>query len=79
METFGDFDAAEEVLQILIQDNIPQLESQGGLPKTMSTIKFSSCINLGNIANKRNDLEKALELYISASKIRVKITKLLVL
>lgn len=59
--------AAEDILQTLIEDNIPQLESQGGLPKTMCTIKYSCYVNLGSIALKKQKLDTALENYLTVS------------
>lgn len=64
LQSCGELLAAEDILQTLIEDNIPQLESQGGLPKTMSTIKYSCYVNLGSIALKKQQLKVALDNYI---------------
>ncbi|GJQ83227.1 hypothetical protein Trydic_g8826 [Trypoxylus dichotomus] len=69
LQSCGELLAAEDILQTLIEDNIPQLESQGGLPKTMSTIKYSCYINLGSIALKKQKLEVALDHYLIASEL----------
>lgn len=63
-----DFTEAEKVLLELIEQKIPALENEGGLPKTMGTLKYSCYINLGNIAIKKNDSQSALEHYSSVSK-----------
>ncbi|KAK4873288.1 hypothetical protein RN001_015317 [Aquatica leii] len=63
------YEEAEVLLQQLLQDNIPQLESQGGLPKTMSTLKYSCYMNLGHIAKEKNDLANALTNYVYASEL----------
>lgn len=55
---------SEKILQELITENIPQLENQGGLPKTMSTIKYSCYINLGRIFTERGNTADALENYL---------------
>ncbi|KAF5297375.1 hypothetical protein FQR65_LT01305 [Abscondita terminalis] len=63
------YEEAEALLQQLLEDNIPQLESQGGLPKTMSTLKYSCFLNLGHIAKEKNDFEVALKNYVHASEL----------
>lgn len=63
----GNLAKSQEILTKLLDDNIPQLESQGGLPKTMSTIKYSCNINLGRIALENNEVEHALEKYLIVS------------
>lgn len=55
---------SEEILQHLIKENIPQLENQGRLPKTMSTIKYSCYINLGRIFSERGNIKDALDNYL---------------
>lgn len=55
---------AEALLRQLINENIPQLENEGGLPKTMSTIKYSCYVNLGNIAIQKNNSIEALDNYL---------------
>ncbi|KRT80855.1 hypothetical protein AMK59_5432, partial [Oryctes borbonicus] len=69
LQSCGELLAAEDILQILIEDNIPQLESQGGLPKTMSTIKYSCYVNLGSIALKKQKLQVALDNFLIASEL----------
>lgn len=63
----GSLVKSEEMLTKLIDENIPQLESQGGLPKTMSTIKYSCYINLGRILLEKNEVKDALENYLIVS------------
>lgn len=60
----GQLSDSEKILQQLIEENIPQLENQGGLPKTMSTIKYSCYINLGRIFSERGSTKDALENYL---------------
>lgn len=60
----GQLSDSEKILQELIEENIPQLENQGGLPKTMSTIKYSCYINLGRIFSERGNTKDALENYL---------------
>lgn len=55
---------SETILIKLITENIPQLENQGGLPKTMSTIKYSCYINLGRILLEKGEINDALEHYL---------------
>lgn len=66
--TNGQLDESELILKQLINENIPQLESQGGLPKTMSTIKYSCYINIGRIYLERRELENALENFLTVSR-----------
>lgn len=66
LQSCGELLAAEDILQTLVEENIPQLE-QGGLPKTMSTIKYSCYVNLGAIALKKQKLNVALENYLIVS------------
>ncbi|XP_031357687.1 calcineurin-binding protein cabin-1-like isoform X2 [Photinus pyralis] len=63
------YEEAEALLNQLLQENIPQLESQGGLPKTMSTLKYSCYTNLGNISKERNNLDSALTNYSAAAEL----------
>lgn len=60
----GQLSDSEKILQQLISENIPQLENQGGLPKTMSTIKYSCYINMGRIFSERKNTSDALESYL---------------
>ncbi|XP_022907944.2 calcineurin-binding protein cabin-1-like isoform X2 [Onthophagus taurus] len=69
IQSCGDYIAAEDILQTLLNENIPQLEIQGGLPKTMSTIKYSCYVNLGAIAIKQKKLSEALKNYLGASEL----------
>ncbi|XP_076263012.1 calcineurin-binding protein cabin-1-like isoform X2 [Rhynchophorus ferrugineus] len=58
---------SEDTLRQLIEKNIPELENNGGLPKSMSTLKYSCYVNLGNIHLKQNNTFKALEALTQAS------------
>ncbi|RZC42711.1 calcineurin-binding protein cabin-1, partial [Asbolus verrucosus] len=60
---------ADEILLNLINENIPQLENHGGLPSSMSTLKYSCYFNLGNIYIKKGDLDNALDYYLNASEL----------
>lgn len=60
---------AEQIVKQLVNDNIPQLETEGGLPKTMSTLKFSCLTNLGSIAMKKGETQAALDHYLLASEL----------
>lgn len=59
-----EFDEAEAIIRQLIKENIPQLEAEGGLPKTMSTLKFSCYTNLGSISMKKGEIKDSLENYL---------------
>ncbi|KAF2890687.1 hypothetical protein ILUMI_15486, partial [Ignelater luminosus] len=61
----GDLEESETVLQQILKENIPQLEAQGGLPKTMSTLKYSCYINLGSNAYERDDIKLALDYFLT--------------
>lgn len=63
----GDLEESEAVLQQLLKENIPQLETQGGLPKTMSTLKYSCYVNLGSNANERGDIKLALDYFLTVN------------
>ena len=56
---------AEEILLNLLNENIPQLENNGGLPSSMSTLKYSCCVNIGNVYVKKGDIDNALEYYLN--------------
>lgn len=56
---------AEEILLNLIKENIPQLENHGGLPSSMSTLKYSCFVNIGNIYLKKGDADNALDNYLN--------------
>ncbi|KAJ8947584.1 hypothetical protein NQ318_010096 [Aromia moschata] len=60
---------AESILLKLVDENIPLLENNGGLPKSMSTLKYSCFVNLGNIYLKENKVNEALEKYLTASEL----------
>ncbi|XP_063910388.1 calcineurin-binding protein cabin-1-like isoform X2 [Zophobas morio] len=60
---------AEEILLNLLNENIPQLENNGGLPSSMSTLKYSCCVNIGNVYVKKGDIDNALEYYLNASEL----------
>lgn len=55
------FGESEDTLRQLIEKNIPELENNGGLPKSMSSLKYSCYVNLGDIYLKQNNTFKALE------------------
>lgn len=65
----NELNEAEEIIKKLINENIPQLESEGGLPKTMSTLKYSCFINLGSISMKKGETKSALDNYLHASEL----------
>ncbi|XP_060519435.1 calcineurin-binding protein cabin-1-like isoform X2 [Cylas formicarius] len=58
-----------EILNGLVSENIPLLENNGGLPKSMASLKFSCYLNLGNNFLHSNDINKALENYLVASEL----------
>ncbi|XP_030756514.1 calcineurin-binding protein cabin-1-like isoform X2 [Sitophilus oryzae] len=60
---------SEQILKELIEENIPKLENNGGLPKSMSTLKYSCYVNLGNTYLSRNNISRALETYTLASEL----------
>ncbi|CAH0547224.1 unnamed protein product [Brassicogethes aeneus] len=60
---------SEAILLKLIEENIPLLENNGGLPKSMSTLKFSCYLNLGHVYLKQENTSKALENYLTASEL----------
>lgn len=60
----GQLNESEEILRHLIDVNIPDLENQGGLPKTMSTIKYSCYINMGRIYLEKGNTKDALDNYL---------------
>ncbi|KAJ8969411.1 hypothetical protein NQ317_010319 [Molorchus minor] len=64
LQTQENYSEAEEILLKLTNENIPLLENNGGLPKSMSTLKYSCFMNLGNIYIKGNKVNKALEKYL---------------
>ncbi|XP_072399616.1 uncharacterized protein [Diabrotica undecimpunctata] len=63
------FSEAESILSKLIEENIPLLENNGGLPKSMSNLKYSCHMNIGNIYLKLNRVNEALEKYLLASEL----------
>ncbi|XP_049819856.1 calcineurin-binding protein cabin-1-like isoform X2 [Aethina tumida] len=65
----GDLQESESILIKLIEENIPLLENNGGLPKSMSTLKYSCYLNLGDIYLNKENIAKALEQYLTASEL----------
>lgn len=61
------FTEAESILLKLIDENIPLLENNGGLPKSMSNLKYSCHVNIGNIYLKLNRVNDALERFLLVS------------
>lgn len=55
------------MLQKLLDENIPLLEDNGGLPKSMQTLKFSCHINIGNIYLKSDNVSEALDTFLVVS------------
>nr|CAI5861584.1 unnamed protein product [Callosobruchus analis] len=64
LQTKGEYDESEAILLKLIEENIPQLENNGGLPKSMSTLKYSCHVNIGNIYLKQDKVSDALEKFL---------------
>lgn len=58
------YEEAKVLLNQILEENIPLLEDNGGLPKSMQTIKFSCHINIGNIDLKLNKVSEALETFL---------------
>ncbi|XP_044767142.1 uncharacterized protein LOC123323022 [Coccinella septempunctata] len=69
LEGTREFEKSKELLFKLIENNIPQLENQGGLPKSMCTLKFACYLNLGHIFHEEKNNVKALEYYSIASEL----------
>ncbi|KAJ8933156.1 hypothetical protein NQ314_014183 [Rhamnusium bicolor] len=67
LQAKGEHSESESILLKLIEENIPLLENNGGLPKSMSTLKYSCFVNLGNIYLKENKVIDALDKYSTAS------------
>lgn len=65
----NELDEAQELLQSLLDDDIPEIEQRGGLPKTMATFKYSCYLNIGKIAVLNGCKQKALDSYLDASKL----------
>ncbi|KAL1517234.1 hypothetical protein ABEB36_001024 [Hypothenemus hampei] len=63
------YDESATILSRLVEENIPQLENNGGLPKSMSTLKYSCLVNLGNIHLKQDNINNALECFTRASEL----------
>lgn len=61
------YDDSIELLQKLLEENIPVLEDNGGLPKSMQTLKFSCHTNIGNIKLKLEKVGEALETFLLVS------------
>lgn len=64
-----EYEEAKSLLITLINDNIPALENQGGLPKSMGTLKYSCYLNIGNIYYSQLNNTHALDNYLEASKL----------
>ncbi|KAG5899799.1 hypothetical protein JTB14_006132 [Gonioctena quinquepunctata] len=60
---------SESILLKLIEENIPLLENNGGLPKSMSNFKYSCYVNLGNVYLKLDRVNDALDRYMLASEL----------
>lgn len=58
------YNESKELLQKLLAVNIPLLEDNGGLPKSMQTLKFSCYVNIGNINLKLKRVDDALETFL---------------
>ncbi|EFA00717.1 hypothetical protein TcasGA2_TC003597 [Tribolium castaneum] len=69
LQSTEDYSEAEEILLNLINENIPQLENHGGLPSSMSTLKYSCYVNIGNIYLKKGNPDNALDHYLNASEL----------
>lgn len=67
LQNSGQLSEAEDVLLNLLNNNIPQLENDGGLPASMSTLKYSCYVNIGNIYIKDEKPEEALDCYLNVS------------
>ncbi|CAH1130403.1 unnamed protein product [Ceutorhynchus assimilis] len=64
-----DYEKSASTLVQLLEENIPLLENNGGLPKSMSTLKYSCHVNLGDIYLKQDNPNKALESFTEASEL----------
>lgn len=62
------YDDSKNLLQKILEENIPLLEDNGGLPKSMQTLKFSCYTNIGNINLKLNNVSEALETFLLVRK-----------
>lgn len=62
-----EYDKSADILTQLLRENISQLENNGGLPKSMSTLKYSCHVNLGNIYLNQGNINQALESFTSVS------------
>lgn len=65
------YNDSKELLQKILEENIPLLEDNGGLPKSMQTLRFSCHNNIGNICLKLNDISGALETFLLVSKLKI--------
>ncbi|XP_066152387.1 calcineurin-binding protein cabin-1-like isoform X2 [Euwallacea fornicatus] len=63
------FEKSAISLKLLLEENIPQLENNGGLPKSMSTLKYSCYVNLGNIYLSQENINEALDCFSNASEL----------
>lgn len=69
LQTEGVYSEAESILGKLIDENIPLLENNGGLPKSMSNLKYSCHVNMGNIYLNLDRVNDALKKYLLASQL----------
>lgn len=67
MQFEKNYDEAEKLLKSLLEEDIPGIEQKGGLPKTMSTFKYSCYLNLGHIFLSQEKKQEALDNYLNAS------------
>ncbi|XP_050312415.1 calcineurin-binding protein cabin-1-like isoform X8 [Anthonomus grandis grandis] len=67
--TANDNSKCIEILTQILQENIPQLETNGDLPKSMSNLKYSCYLNLGTIHLKGAHNSDALDSFIKASEL----------
>lgn len=69
LQCSGDSKEAESLLQSLIDVDIPQIENRGGLPKALSSLKYSCVLNIGIINNRLGNKQKALDYFVQASEL----------
>ncbi|GLV33874.1 hypothetical protein CBL_11242 [Carabus blaptoides fortunei] len=69
LQCSGNHEEAQTLLQSLLDDDIPVIEKRGGLPKTMSTLKYSCYLNIGTISNVAGSKQKALDYFAQASEL----------
>lgn len=69
LQCSGDYEEAESLLQSLIDVDTPQIENRGGLPKALSSLKYSCVLNIGTIHNGLGNKQKALDYFVQASEL----------